>query len=200
MNALQLKRLALRAELALQRGNPLLLASVGLCLLAVVMGLLLVPIWQARLQDQQSDLQQAQVGAQERQSTPISPVMSQDQRNLELFLSQLDEARSAEPQLQALFAMARGLAIGLPQGQYKMVCEDSGLLCNYRVQLPVKGTYAQLRAFVEEFLRVMPALSLDEVGFKRESVGDEELEVRLVMTLVVRAPKQTLATAPKVAP
>jgi hypothetical protein len=188
MSAVNLRLAALRVELAVQRGNPLVYATAALCLLAAVMGLLLVPAWQEQLQALQTEVQRAQAGSQRLLSEPATPVVSSDQRNLQDFLAVLGDARHAEQQLQSLFVMARGLEIGLPQGQYKMSCDDSGLLCNYRAQLPVKGSYSQVRAFIEECLQVLPSLSLDEVGFKRETVTDEELEVRLVMTLVVRAP------------
>lgn len=200
MSPINLRLVALRAELAVQRGNPLLYATAALCLLATVMALFLVPTWQDQLQSLQTEVQRAQAGSQRRVNEPGMPVVSPDQRNLEAFLSLLGDARHAEQQLQSLFVMARGLEIGLPQGQYKMVCEDSGLLCSYRAQLPVKGSYAQVRAFIEECLQVLPSLSLDEVGFKRETVSDEELEVRLVMTLVVRAPVRPGLAALKAVP
>ena len=200
MSPINLRLVALRAELAVQHGNPLLYATAALCLLATVMALFLVPTWQDQLQSLQTEVQRAQAGSQRRVNEPGMPVVSPDQRNLEAFLSLLGDARHAEQQLQSLFVMARGLEIGLPQGQYKMVCEDSGLLCSYRAQLPVKGSYAQVRAFIEECLQVLPSLSLDEVGFKRETVSDEELEVRLVMTLVVRAPVRPGLAALKAVP
>ena len=200
MSPINLRLVALRAELAVQRGNPLLYATAALCLLATVMALFLVPTWQDQLQSLQTEVQRAQAGSQRRVNEPGMPVVSPDQRNLEAFLSLLGDARHAEQQLQSLFVMARGLEIGLPQRQYKMVCEDSGLLCSYRAQLPVKGSYAQVRAFIEECLQVLPSLSLDEVGFKRETVSDEELEVRLVMTLVVRAPVRPGLAALKAVP
>jgi hypothetical protein len=81
-----------------------------------------------------------------------------------------------------------------------MACEDTALFCNYRVQFPVKGTYSQLRAFMEEFLQVMPALSLDELSLKRETVADDELEARLGMTLVVHNPVQPVATGSRAVP
>ena len=199
MNAQRFRRLALQAELALQRGNPLLYAMAALCLLASVMCLLLVPAWQGQLQTLQSGLQQAQVATQQH-NTPAAPALSQDQRNLEAFLANLGDAKHAEQELQSLFAMARGLEIGLPQGQYKMACEDTALFCNYRVQFPVKGTYSQLRTFIEEFLQVMPALSLDELSLKRETVADDELEARLGMTLVVRNPVQPMAAGSRAVP
>ncbi len=192
--------LALRAELAMRRGNPLLYVAGVLCLMAAVMGLLLEPIWQERLQSLRADLKQAQDGSQQKINRPTEPVVSQNQRNLTDFLAILGDAKYAEQQLQSLFVMARGLEIGLPQGQYKMDCDDSGLLCTYKLQLPVKGSYTQVRSFVQECLQAVPALSLDELVFKRESVTDEELEVRLVMTLVVRAPVVAPADRPKGAP
>jgi hypothetical protein len=192
--------LALRAELAMRRSNPLLYVTGVLCFLAALVGLMLEPIWQERLQSLRADLKQAQDGSQRKMNRPAEPVVSQNQRNLTDFLAILGDAKYAEQQLQSLFVMARGLEIGLPQGQYKMDCEENSLLCSYRVQLPVKGTYTQVRSFVQECLQAVPALSLDELVFKRETVTDEELEVRLVMTLVVRAPTLSWAERPKGAP
>ena len=200
MNTIDVRALALRTQLALQRGNPLLYGIASLCLLAALMALVLVPVWQEHLQSLQTEVQRAERDAQDRVKDTKPPEVSQDQRNLEAFLRILGDARQAEQQLQALFGMARTLQINLPLGQYKMVCEDSGLLCNYRVQLPVKGSYPQIRSFIEKCLQIEPALSLDEISIKRESAGDEELEVRLGLTLVVRATESSATDLRKAAP
>ena len=57
----------------------------------------------------------------------------------------------------------------------------------YEVDLPVKGSYVQIRKFIVKVLNAMPSAALEEVSFKRESVGSGELEARIRFTIYMSA-------------
>jgi hypothetical protein len=198
MNLQRFLQMAIHMQLALRMANPLMLALTILCSAAAVLCLLLMPARHQQLEVLQSDLQNKAAASQRRLQMPLLPKRSADQANFEAFMANLGEARYTEEQLQSLFKMARGLEIGLPQGQYRIRCEESGLLCSYKVQLPVKGSYPQIRGFLKQALYTVPSLSLDELALKREAVSDEELDVRFVMTVMVRAPESSDSISDKV--
>jgi len=51
------------------------------------------------------------------------------------------------------------------------------------VTFPVRGTYAQVRGFVNAVLDAVPAAALDEITLKRQAIGDQNLEARVRFTL-----------------
>ena len=59
-------------------------------------------------------------------------------------------------------------------------------LAAYRVTLPVRGSYAQVRQFVGHVLKDMPTASLDAVRFDRRKAGDAQLEAQVRLTIYLR--------------
>jgi hypothetical protein len=53
----------------------------------------------------------------------------------------------------------------------------------YQVTLPVKGSYAAVWNFALDSLRAIPFASLDDISFKRDSIGDDKVAARLRLTL-----------------
>ena len=187
MKPLNINHLLLRAELMLHSVNPLLMAAVVIWLAAAVAWLWLAPVWQLRLATLNTDVLEAQA-VLHRQREPLQPSEAPlEQQNFKAFMSNLGDSRHAEQQLRMLFTIAGDLELELPQGHYKLVCEEADELCSYHVQLPVTGSYTQVRTFMEQALQAISFASLDELSFKRESVTDGEIEALLGMTLFTRA-------------
>jgi hypothetical protein len=67
--------------------------------------------------------------------------------------------------------------------EYRMVREKEWKLARYEIVLPVRGRYPQLRAFIADALRAVPAMALVDVAIKRENVESELLEARLRFNL-----------------
>jgi hypothetical protein len=186
MKPLNAKRLMLRVELLFRRVNPLLIVAVLIWFVTAIAWLWLVPVWQSRLQRLNVDSIEAQTMLH-RQVQPLPPSETPlDQQNFNAFMNNLGDSRHAEQQLRTLFTIAGDLELELPQGQYKLVCEEAGELCSYHIQLPVTGSYTLVRAFMEQALQAISFASFDEVSFKRESVTDGEIEARLGITLFTR--------------
>ncbi|WP_426100738.1 hypothetical protein [Massilia sp. TSP1-1-2] len=115
-------------------------------------------------------------------ASAVLPVATSDQ-NLALFYATLGEQRYAEQQVKTLFALAGKASLSLSQGEYKSAYDRNANLHTYQVTLPVKGTYGQVWSFGLMALRSIPYASLDELSFKRENIGDAQLEARLRLTL-----------------
>jgi hypothetical protein len=187
MKPFNAKRLMLRVELMFHRVNPLLMVAVLVWFVTAIAWLWLVPVWQLRLHALNMDSLEAQTMLHQ-QVQPLPPAQAPlDQQNFNAFMDNLGDSRHAEQQLRTLFAVARDLELELPQGQYKLACDEAGELCSYHIQLPVTGSYTLVRTFMEQALQAIPFASLDELSFKRESVSDGEIEARLGITLFTRS-------------
>lgn len=103
--------------------------------------------------------------------------------NLQLFYATLGEKRYAEQQVKTLFGLAEKAGLSLSQGEYKSAYDRNGQLHTYQVTLPVKGSYQEVWKFGLMALRSIPFASLDEISFKRENIGDTQVEARLRLTL-----------------
>jgi hypothetical protein len=54
-----------------------------------------------------------------------------------------------------------------------------GRVMRYQVTLPVRGTYPQIRKFVDGALAQVPALSLDGIQFERRNIGDATVDAKI---------------------
>lgn len=88
--------------------------------------------------------------------------------------------------LDKLYAAADTAGLTLDQGEYRTVPDKTGKLIRYQVTLPVKGSYGQIRRFVDLALVEVPIASLDDISFKREAIGATQLEARVKLTLFLR--------------
>jgi len=84
-----------------------------------------------------------------------------------------------------LHRLARGARLDVAQGEYRLERRPTGLWA-YRVTLPVRGSYAEVRNFVSAVLKDMPTASLDSVRVERRKADDAQLEAQLRFTLYAR--------------
>ena len=87
--------------------------------------------------------------------------------------------------LNKLYGAAEAQKLVLEQGEYRLSPDKSGKLARYQITLPVKGTYLQIRQFVDQALIDVPVAALDDINFKREAIGGTQLEARIKFTLYV---------------
>lgn len=85
-------------------------------------------------------------------------------------------------------AAAQTMGLSLDLGEYSMVQERGARLARYQLTFPLKGNYGQIRGFIGEVLREVPASSLDDISLKRETIGSELLDARIKLTLYLTAP------------
>jgi hypothetical protein len=88
-------------------------------------------------------------------------------------------------EVERLHGLARAARLELAQGEYRLERRAAGLW-SYRVTLPVRGSYVQLRAFLSAVLKDMPTASIEALGFERKRAADAQLEAQVRITLHVR--------------
>jgi hypothetical protein len=104
--------------------------------------------------------------------------------DLERFYRRFPTLDALQSELEAIYAHARASKLQLAQGEYRL--EKGVGLAAYRVTLPVRGSYAQVRQFIGHVLKDMPTASLDAVRFDRRKAGDAQLEAQVRLTIYLR--------------
>ncbi|MFL6671884.1 MAG: hypothetical protein ACJ8LG_01175 [Massilia sp.] len=168
----------LRLRLALAAWNPVAVGAGLLCIAGVAaLGWLV----QAR-----EVLERQQELVRHMAALPANPVKAgppaSANQNLALFYGALGERRYAEQQVKTLFGLAAKSGLVLRQGEYKAGYDRNARLYTYQVNLPVKGSYRAIWQFAMMALRAIPFASLDEIGFKREAIGEANVEAHLRLT------------------
>lgn len=90
-------------------------------------------------------------------------------------------------ELARLHQLALAAGLDLSQAEYRLERRQAGLWA-YRANLPVRGSYAQLRQFLSAVLSDMPAASVDALRFERRRTADTRLEATVRITLYARPP------------
>lgn len=80
-------------------------------------------------------------------------------------------------------AQERGLE--LERGEYRLVDDQSGRLIAYQANLPVRGSYVQVRQFLAAILADLPYVALEEVAFERRRISDATIEAKVRLTLYI---------------
>ncbi|MDH3320715.1 MAG: hypothetical protein OEO84_13625 [Betaproteobacteria bacterium] len=143
--------------------------------------------WVSALQPLQAELA-AQRLALERLHTrsPLQPVsIGGREAELRRFQNLFPPATSLTSELERLHRLARRAGLDLAQGEYRLERRPAGLWA-YRVLLPVRGSYPQLRDFVAAVLKDMPVASIDALRFERKKALDSQLDAQIRLTVHVR--------------
>jgi len=123
--------------------------------------------------------------AAERARLTVQPVSAPEgTAELERFYRRFPTLDGLQGELETVYAHARASKLQLSQGEYRL--EKGAGLASYRVTLPVRGSYAQLRQFVGRVLKDMPTASLDAVRFERRKAGDTQVEAQVRLTIYLR--------------
>ncbi|HMC13338.1 MAG TPA: hypothetical protein VKG67_03240 [Gallionellaceae bacterium] len=140
---------------------------------------------QSRLEQLTHDVAAEQAAQKTARSNPMEDTHSTEGR-LRTFYEFFPVQQSAPQLLGVIYDAARKESIYLSEGEYKYSRAKAGKLGMYQVDLPVKGSYVQVRKFIVKVLNSVPSAALDEVSFKREAVGSTEIEAKIRFTLYLR--------------
>ena len=135
----------------------------------------------------QKELREKRIAVERmRARTPYKPVSrAGPAEDLARFYALFPPAASLTPEVERLHRLARRSGLELAQGEYRFEKTAAGL-SPYRVTLPVRGSYPQIRDFAAAILREMPAASLDALRFQRKRALDAELDAQVRLTFYVR--------------
>ncbi|TFW28406.1 hypothetical protein [Massilia horti] len=179
MKTMPLASIWLRARLLASSWSPVAAGAALLLVLAIALLLWLV---QARdLLARQHDLAR-RMAALPPPVVKAAPPATANQ-NLAAFYDALGERRYAEQQVRSLFGLASKAGLVLHDGEYKMGYDRNARVYTYQVNLPLKGSYRALWQFAMDALLAIPFASLDEISFRRDAIGEANVEARMRLTL-----------------
>jgi Tfp pilus assembly protein PilO len=93
-----------------------------------------------------------------------------------------DEASSPD-WIGKIAAIARDSGLSLDQGEYTLTRDTVGRLTGLQMTLPVRGEYRQIRRFLTVTGAAVPIVSLEQVQFERQKVGDPLVDARIRLVL-----------------
>jgi Tfp pilus assembly protein PilO len=130
----------------------------------------------------QSDLENARAQASTRNLEDLPNVQSASAQRL------VDElpSRNDLPQVMGQIAtIAATAGLTLDRGNYDFAPTDSSLVARYSLRLPVRGTYPQVRQFVENTLAALPVVALESMRFERSDIAEQSIEADLEFAILV---------------
>jgi len=163
--------------------------AVGIALLIFSLSFALstlLPSWR-ELERQQTAAASAQESLPEaaaRESILDASPAAELRRFYEIFPARAD----APELLSRMYAAAEDRKLLLSRGEYGRSTDPQTGLARYRIVLPVRGSYSQVREFVAAALQAVPVLALDEVTFERPKISEREVEARIRLTLYLKGP------------
>jgi hypothetical protein len=163
------------------------LAGVALILLTLVFHVLLVRPSVAQL----DALQRESVTLHERLNRAASSLDDPARapaEQLASYYSAFPNFSLAPELLRTIYRAADRRGLSLDEGEYEVSRERDGRLVRYRIVLPIRGPYPDVRAFIASALKEIPFLSLDNVAFEREHIEDAIVTARIRLTLYLGAP------------
>jgi len=163
-----------------------LLEALGLAGVAGI-GVLLfcVPFYYSALAPAQAEAKRRQTTASSTARVSVQEKHDDPSAELERFYARFPRLDRLDGELQALYGYAKASRVQLSQGEYRLEPAGEGLAA-YRVTLPVRGSYPQLRLFVGRVLKEMPTASLDALRFERKKAADADIEAQVRLTLYLR--------------
>lgn len=117
-------------------------------------------------------------------AAPIAP--DAPSQRLKRYGEQLPRTDAAVEAVARIHGLGTAAGLSLPSGEYRMERRGDDPLVRYRVSLPVTGSYSQVRGFVVDVLREVPAAALDDIQLRRDPAGGK-LEARVRFSLYLRA-------------
>lgn len=170
------------------------ISLVFLSLMAIVIALSLgwLPAKLARLQEIQKQFSMQTEEFQRMKNMPASMATPSHDAEVLVKLSERSYAESdVSLLLQLITQIAQAKGLSLAQSEFQSVPEGQAGLKQLQITLPVRATYVQIRQFIQETLRQLDGVSVDQISIKRENVGQNQVEARLKLSLWIDANKLT---------
>ena len=73
--------------------------------------------------------------------------------------------------------------VEINSSDFRMTFEEGSRLARYEMVLPVHGSYPQIRAFIADALKSIPAMAITGINIKRKGVKSSQLEAGIKVNL-----------------
>ena len=139
----------------------------------------------------QSALEARRAAVEQTRKNPsaVSPLLRHEQE-LRKFRESFPPLANLADQLELMHALAARANVRVQQTEFRLEADPSGLAA-YRISLPVRGRYSEIRTFVSGVLKQLPTASIDRLRFQREKIASTEIEAQLRLTFYFRADEST---------
>ncbi len=87
--------------------------------------------------------------------------------------------------LGQIVTIATASSLSLDQGDYEFSATESRAISSYRLTLPVRGSYPQVRRFIEDTLATIPFVALESLRVERNEVSDQIIAADLEFSVLV---------------
>lgn len=146
-----------------------------------------VPFYLSAVRPVERDAQAARVAAERMRTRGTYTPVSGDSRAEEIrrFYALFPTLDQLPAQLDRIYALARDARLELLQAEYRLDRRGDGLV-PYRITLPLRGSYRQVRNFISATLQSVPNASIDALRFERKSPGDVQLDAQVRLTVYFR--------------
>jgi Tfp pilus assembly protein PilO len=161
-------------------GGPALLAGVlAIASLAIALSTTLPMREQITAVEQQR--KQLRVASRNKTPEAASP-----QTRLREFYASFPPRSSLPEALMTLHRAARKNNLRDTRADYRDAPEAGTPLVRVRIDIPVTGSYPDIRSWVAELLKTLPSLTLDGLELRRNGIGNPNLEARVRFQYLLR--------------
>lgn len=112
------------------------------------------------------------------EAAPQSPAQRRER-----FFAALPASTEVTQSVERIYAAANAEKLSLMHGEYSGAELPTAGLVRYKITLPLKGSYGQIRRFIAESLKTVPGLALDDVTLQRQNIGETQIEARVQLSL-----------------
>jgi hypothetical protein len=89
--------------------------------------------------------------------------------------------------LHDLYAQAARARLSVDTAKYEVSAMRSSGVIRHQIAFPVRGSYPQIRDFIDETLAAMPAVALADLLLERKSIGDATVEAQIRLNVYTRS-------------
>ena len=150
----------------------------GMAALVGALALAAGALWPAMQSLQAMRAQLARPGATHAASQPVD--------ELDRFVAALPSRAQIPAVLGQVLEQAGKSEVELDKGQYSYSPAQSGRLARYAFEFPIKGSYPNIRQFVDNTLVAVPAAGLDKLSIERKNIGDAAVTADVRFVVYVR--------------
>lgn len=187
-----------RAQIYLWRQGWVVLLVLCLIACAAALHYGWKPLQQEQLNADKNTLFKTQKQYQQLLKTPLAAnQVDPNLANLNQLNDRVYAQKDAGVLLQLIAQIAKTKNISLAQSEIQTIQEGHGGLQQLQVTLPVRSGYIEMRQFIQEILRQLNGVSVDQIIIKRENVAQGQLEARIKLSLWIDVNKHTSRTVTK---
>ena len=177
--------LRLVADLWLHRHGPWWLVLAGGLGVLLGFALIVTPRLDAELAARVATLNalQARVANSQEPSTAATLPATGSAFHYQVFRETLADDEQVLPSVKAILDSAADHRLISTRAEYVRAGDANAQAATLQMTVPVKGRYSDVRRWVEDILRTQVYVAVNELAFKRDEVGLNQVEAKVRLTI-----------------